>query len=94
MCSSVPDPVAPLCFPTMCSYLVSTFESGLGRFAPRLHGLDEDTEASLAASLHAEVERRLPGRLLQGDLPPLGLGGAGDVQQPQVALHFLTGRRK
>lgn len=64
------------------SHLISTFESGFCGLAPRLNRLDKDAEASLAAALQAEVERRLPGRLLQGDLPPLSLGGTRYVEQP------------
>lgn len=80
--------------PRCLSHLVSTFESRLCSFASFLHRLHEDAESSLAAALHAEVQRRLPGRLLQRDLPPLRLGCTCDVQQTQMALHFLTGEGK
>lgn len=76
------------------SHLISPFESSLCCLAPWFHRLNKDAEASLAAPLHAEVERRLPGCLLQSDLSPLSLGCARYVQQPQMALHFLTRSEK
>lgn len=76
------------------SYLVPSLQSGLGSLAVWLHGVHEDSEAPLAAAMQAEVQWRLPGCLLEADLPPLGLGGACNVQQPQVALHLLEKRRR
>lgn len=64
------------------SHLISPFESGLCRLAAFFYRLYEDAESSLAAALYAEVKRRLPGRLLQSDLPPLRLGRTRYVQQP------------
>ena len=76
------------------SHLISPFESGLCCLAPWFHRLNKDAEASLTASLHAEVERWLPGCLLQSYLSPLSLGCARYVQQSQMALHFLTRSEK
>lgn len=78
----------------MFSHLISSFESGLRSLAPFFHRLNKDAESSLAASLHTEVERRLPGCLLQSDLSPLSLGCTCYVQQSQMALHFLTRSEK
>lgn len=71
--------------------MIPSLQPCLRRLASALHRLHKDAEPSLAAALQAEVQRRLPGGLLQSDLPPLGLGCTGNVQQPQVALHLLTG---
>lgn len=76
------------------SHLISPFQSGLCSFAPFFHRFHKDAESSLAASLHAERQLRLPGCLLQSDLSPLSLGGACYVQQSQMALHFLAGSDK
>lgn len=74
-------------------HLVPPLEAGLGCLAALLHGLHEDAEAALAAPQQVEEERGLPGGFLEGDLPPFGLGGAGDVQQSQMTFHPLnTGR--
>lgn len=81
----------PSIYCILSSHLISPFESGLCSFAPFFHRLDKDAESSLAASLHAERQLRLPGCLLQSDLSPLSLGSTRYVQQSQMALHFLAG---
>lgn len=73
----------------MNPHLVAPLEAGLGCLAALLHALHEDSEAAFAAPQQGEEQRRLPGGFLERNLPPLGLGGTGDVQQSQVALHFL-----
>lgn len=70
-------------------YLISTLEPSFCRFTGLLHSLDEDAEAPLAAALKREEQRRLSGRLLQGDLTTLGFSSTRDVQQTQMTLHFL-----
>lgn len=74
----------------MSSHLISPLESCFCSFASFFHWLDKDAKSPLAPSLHAEVQWGFPGRLLQGDLPQLSLGCTRNVQQSQMAFHFLT----
>lgn len=76
-----------------CFYLITTLKSSFCCFTAYLHSLYKNTKPLVTASKKAEKQGRISGRFLQGDLSPFRFGSTGNIQQSEMAFHFLQYRR-